>query len=153
MFLRDTLLNRLRRGCETLAYPHGPAPALPDRHGGALRLEAAKCPPDCAACVAVCPTLAITRPPNEPTTLDLGRCVFCAACVRVCPTGAVTQTGDHRMAVRHREDLLLGAPGGEQVPGGAMRARPTRTSWAPSGGIWVGSASSSLPRPGTRTAY
>lgn len=115
MFLRDTLLNRLRRGCETLAYPQGPPPVLPDRHGGALRLDAAQCPPDCTACVAVCPTQAITRLPNALTALDLGRCIFCAACVRVCPAGAITQTGDHRMAVRNREDLLLGAPGREQV--------------------------------------
>ncbi|MCZ7641105.1 MAG: 4Fe-4S dicluster domain-containing protein [Verrucomicrobia bacterium] len=115
MFLRDTLLNRLRRGCQTLAYPHGPAPVLPDRHGGALKLEAAKCPPDCTACVAICPTEAITRQPHKPTALDLGRCIFCAECVRICPAGAITQTGNHRMAVRRREDLVLGAQGQEQV--------------------------------------
>jgi Ni,Fe-hydrogenase III small subunit len=48
-------------------------------------------------------------------TLDLGRCLFCAACVEVCPAGAIRQTGDHRLAAHHREDLLLGAPGGEEV--------------------------------------
>ncbi|MEI7936556.1 MAG: 4Fe-4S dicluster domain-containing protein, partial [Verrucomicrobiota bacterium] len=105
MFVHDTLLNRLKRGCETMAYPAGPAPALPDRHGGALRLEAAKCPTGCAACVAVCPTEAITQPPQHPVALDLGLCIFCAECVKACPTGAITQTGDHRMAVRRREDL------------------------------------------------
>ena len=98
-----------------MAYPAGPAPALPDRHGGALRVEAAKCQADCAACVAVCPTEAITRPPNQPITLDLGRCIFCAACVKACPTGAITQTGDHRLAVRRREDLLLGNAGKERL--------------------------------------
>jgi Ni,Fe-hydrogenase III small subunit len=35
--------------------------------------------------------------------------------VEVCPEGAITQTGDHRMAVRRREDLVLGRPGEEQV--------------------------------------
>ena len=30
MFIHDTLLARLKRGCETMAYPDGPAPALPD---------------------------------------------------------------------------------------------------------------------------
>ncbi len=98
-----------------MAYPAGPAPALPDRHGGALRVEAAKCQADCAACVAVCPTEAITRPPNQPITLDLGRCIFCAECVKACPTGAITQTGDHRLAVRRREDLLLGNAGKERL--------------------------------------
>ncbi len=115
MFLLDTLLSRLRRGCETMAYPAGPAPALPDRHGGALRVDAARCAGGCTACLPVCPTRAITRPPGGAVTLDLGRCVFCAACVETCPEGAITQTGDHRMAVRRREDLQLGAPGLEEA--------------------------------------
>ena len=115
MFVHDILLNRLKRGCETMTYPAGPAPALPDRHGGALRVEASKCQTGCSACVAVCPTEAITRPPQQPVALDLGRCIFCAECVKACPTGAITQTGDHRMAVRRREDLSLGDAGKEQL--------------------------------------
>lgn len=47
--------------------------------------------------------------------LDLGRCIFCAAWVEICPTKAITQTGDHRMAVRRREDFVLGDSGKEQV--------------------------------------
>jgi Ni,Fe-hydrogenase III small subunit/Pyruvate/2-oxoacid:ferredoxin oxidoreductase delta subunit len=115
MFVVDTLIHRLKRGCETMAYPKGPAPALPDRHGGALRVDAGKCAEGCSACVPVCPTEAIVRPAGRPVALDLGRCLFCAACVEVCPTKAITQTGDHRMAVRRREDLLLGLPGQEEV--------------------------------------
>ena len=115
MSVHDTLLNRLKRGCETMAYPKGPAPALPDRHGGALRVEAAKCDTSCSACVTVCPTEAIVRPAGKPVALDLGRCIFCAECVKVCPTKAITQTNDHRMAVRRREDLMLGDTGKEQV--------------------------------------
>ncbi len=115
MFVLDTIAHRLKRGCETMAYPHGPAPALPDRHGGALRVDASKCAADCQACVPVCPTEAITRQPRAPVALDLGRCIFCTACVEVCPTHAITQTRDHRMAVRSREDLLLGKPGEEEV--------------------------------------
>jgi Ni,Fe-hydrogenase III small subunit/formate hydrogenlyase subunit 6/NADH:ubiquinone oxidoreductase subunit I len=115
MFVLDTLIHRLRRGCETMAYPKGPAPALPDRHGGALRVDAAKCADGCNACLPVCPTEAIVRPTGKPVALDLGRCIFCAACVEACPEHAITQTGDHRMAVRRREDLVLGEPGREQV--------------------------------------
>jgi Ni,Fe-hydrogenase III small subunit/formate hydrogenlyase subunit 6/NADH:ubiquinone oxidoreductase subunit I len=115
MFVPDIFAHRLKRGCETMAYPKGPAPALPDRHGGALRVDAGKCAEGCDACVPVCPTEAIVRPAGRPVALDLGRCIFCAACVEACPTKAITQTGDHRMAVRRREDLLLGEPGKEQV--------------------------------------
>lgn len=115
MFVLDTLIHRLKRGCETMPYPQGPAPALPDRHGGALRVDAAKCADGCQDCISVCPTQAITRNAAGPVALDLGRCLFCAECIKACPTQAITQTGDHRMAVRRREDLLLGAPGQEEL--------------------------------------
>jgi Ni,Fe-hydrogenase III small subunit/Pyruvate/2-oxoacid:ferredoxin oxidoreductase delta subunit len=115
MFVIDTITHRLKRGCETMAFPKGPAPALPDRHGGALKVDASKCAAGCTACVPVCPTQAITRPAGKPVALDLGRCIFCAACVEVCPPKAITQTGDYRLAVRRREDLMLGEPGKEQL--------------------------------------
>lgn len=115
MFVLDSIAHRLKRGCETMAYPDGPAPSLPDRHGGALKVDATKCSEDCNECVPVCPTQAIFRPEGRPVALDLGRCIFCAACVEACPSKAITQTGDHRMAVRRREDLILGEPEKEQV--------------------------------------
>ena len=115
MFVIETIAHRLKRGCETMAYPQGPAPALPDRHGGALRVDASKCSDGCDACVSVCPTGAVARAAGKSVALDLGRCIFCAACVEVCPTKAFTQTGDHRMAVRRREDLVLGDAEKEQV--------------------------------------
>jgi Ni,Fe-hydrogenase III small subunit/NAD-dependent dihydropyrimidine dehydrogenase PreA subunit len=119
MFAFDTILHRFKRGCETMAYPHGPAPALPDRHGGSFHVDGAKCQEGCQQCVDVCPTGAITRGVNPPIALDLGRCIFCQACVSACPPGAITHTNDHRMAVRRREDLVLGAPGQEEVRLGA----------------------------------
>ncbi len=115
MFVIDSITHRLKRGCETMAYPKGPAPALPDRHGGALRVDASKCADGCRECVPVCPTEAITRGVGQPMALDLGRCIFCAACVEVCPSKAIVQTGDHRMAVRSRDDLVLGDPAKEEV--------------------------------------
>ena len=115
MFVFDTLAHRLKRGCETMAFPAGPAPALPDRHGGALRVETGKCPDGCRECVPVCPTEAIAQPAGKGIILDLGRCLFCAECVQACPHGAIMQTGDYRMAVRRRDDLLLGGPGREEL--------------------------------------
>jgi Ni,Fe-hydrogenase III small subunit/ferredoxin len=115
MFLIDTLTHRLKSGCRTMKYPNGPAPQLPDRHGGALRLESERCADGCRACVSVCPTEAIAPLTAKGVTLDLGRCLFCSECIIACPTGAITQTGDHRMAVRRREDLILGGRGNEEV--------------------------------------
>ncbi len=115
MFVHETILHRLQHGCQTMAFPDSPPPALPDRHGGALRVDAAKCAEGCAACVPVCPTQAITRPPESLIALDLGKCIFCAACVEACPTKAITQTNKHGMAARRREDLLLGKPGEEEL--------------------------------------
>lgn len=115
MYAIDTILHRLQRGCQTMAYPNGLAFALPDRHGGALRVDASKCADGCSACIPACPTRAIDRPASGGLTLDLGKCLFCAACVEVCPTRAITQTNDHRMAVRRRADLLLGNSGREEL--------------------------------------
>lgn len=115
MFAYETILHRLRQGCQTMTYPNEPAPALPDRHGGALRVDSTKCVGGCSECVPVCPTEAITRVAANPVALDLGRCIFCAACVEACPAHAITRTGDHRMATRRREDLVLGEAGEEQV--------------------------------------
>jgi Ni,Fe-hydrogenase III small subunit/NAD-dependent dihydropyrimidine dehydrogenase PreA subunit len=115
MFASDAIFHRLRHGCQTMAYPDGAPPPLPDRHGGALRVEPAKCVEGCAACLPVCPTEALARPDGGAVSLDLGRCVFCAACVEACPDGAIIQTGDYRMAVRRRQDLVLGNPGEEEV--------------------------------------
>jgi Ni,Fe-hydrogenase III small subunit/Pyruvate/2-oxoacid:ferredoxin oxidoreductase delta subunit len=114
MFAFDTLLHRIQRGCQTMAYPDGPPPALPDRHGGALRVDAAKCADGCDACGPVCPTRAIAREPGQAVSLDLGKCIFCAACLEVCPAKAITQTNDHRMAASRRADFLLGKAGEEQ---------------------------------------
>jgi len=115
MFVLDTLLHRVKRGCETMAYPGGPAPALPDRHGGAFKVDRALCAAGCTACVSACPTQAIARAADTPLSLDMGRCIFCAECIAACPPKAIAQTSDHRMAARNRRDLVLGVPGEEHV--------------------------------------
>lgn len=98
-----------------MRYPDGAPPALPERHGGAFRVDAAKCGAGCAACVEVCPVRAIETTADRGVALDLGKCIFCGECVKACPENAITRTGDHRMAVRNRQDLLLGKPGEEET--------------------------------------
>lgn len=106
MYIFDTIVNRMRRGCQTMAYPAGPAPDLPDRHGGALRLDLSRCDAGCQTCIEVCPNHSIIKE-NGTLRLDLGRCLFCGTCVASCPNGAIQHTGDHRLATRRREDLVL----------------------------------------------
>lgn len=111
----DVLFHRIQTGCETIAYPDGPAPALPDRHGGALQLDSTRCMDTCHACMDICPTQAIRRTQENGIELDLGRCLFCGSCVEVCPTQAITHTNNHRMAVRKKDDLILGTGARSQL--------------------------------------
>lgn len=115
MFAVDAITYRLRLGCQTIAYPNGPAPVLPDRHGGALRVDQSLCKQDCDSCMAGCPANAISRPASGQVSLDLGKCIFCGTCVETCSKHAITQTKDHRMAVRRREDLVIGKPGEQEL--------------------------------------
>jgi Ni,Fe-hydrogenase III small subunit/Pyruvate/2-oxoacid:ferredoxin oxidoreductase delta subunit len=103
------LLERLRQGHQTTAYPRA-LPVLPDRFRGLPVLDSAKCPQGCQDCANACPTDAITAGAGG-LHLDLGRCLFCTDCTEACPTGALRYTQEHRLAVRKRDDLVLGEQG------------------------------------------
>ncbi|MFL5453946.1 MAG: NADH-quinone oxidoreductase subunit NuoB [Myxococcales bacterium] len=98
------LLARARQGYRTSSFPEGP-PALPDRFRGLPVLDPSRCKDGCRACAEACPTGAISAEPA--LQLDLGRCLFCVECVQACPEGAVSFTGEHRLAARSRQDLVL----------------------------------------------
>jgi Ni,Fe-hydrogenase III small subunit/NAD-dependent dihydropyrimidine dehydrogenase PreA subunit len=89
-----------------MSYPDGPPPELPERFRGRPVFDADRCPDGCRVCADACPTQAITV--NEVPELDLGRCLFCTDCLDACPEGAVSYSGDYRLAVRQREDLIIG---------------------------------------------
>lgn len=100
------LLARISQGHRTMAWPDGPAPALPERFRGLPAIDASRCPEDCRACADACPTEAISVREGKPA-IDLGRCLFCPECESACPEKAISFTGDHRLSVRRRDDLLL----------------------------------------------
>jgi Ni,Fe-hydrogenase III small subunit/formate hydrogenlyase subunit 6/NADH:ubiquinone oxidoreductase subunit I len=100
------LRARIDQGRRTLAFPEGKA-ALPDRYRGAPAIDAGRCRDGCRACIDACPTGALAVDAAGPR-LDLGRCLFCGECAERCPDGALRFGRDHRMAVRRREDLVVG---------------------------------------------
>jgi Ni,Fe-hydrogenase III small subunit/NAD-dependent dihydropyrimidine dehydrogenase PreA subunit len=107
------LLERMREGHRTAEVPPGPGPGpgpLPVRFRGRPRLDESKCADGCSKCAAACPTGAIE---TAPLRIDLGKCLFCAACQDACPKGAVVFTPDHRLGVRKRTDLVVGAESAE----------------------------------------
>jgi ferredoxin len=55
----------------------------------------------CAACIAVCPTAAITVNETMKTNADV--CIVCCACVKACPTGA--RVADHPRIKQSQEWL------------------------------------------------
>jgi Ni,Fe-hydrogenase III small subunit/ferredoxin len=99
------ILARLRQGHHTFKYPDGPAPVLPDRFRGRPVIDSSKCTAGCRACVEACPTGAMTM--TDKIQVDLGKCLFCTDCMRACPHQAIRCSDDHRLSVRHREDLVL----------------------------------------------
>ena len=98
---------RFQQGHRTMRYPKEAAPPLPDRFRGRPQIDSAKCDEGCRACAEACPTDAIGIAPEAPPKIDLGRCLFCTDCVEACPTGAMSYSADHRLAARHRDDLVV----------------------------------------------
>lgn len=104
--LLDVLLSRRHQGHQTMAYPDGPAPAMPERFAGRPGIDQDSCATCTAPCVAACPTQALTQT-DAGLTLDLGRCLFCRDCERVCPRESIRFGRDYQLAAARREQLVL----------------------------------------------
>ncbi|HVI76297.1 MAG TPA: 4Fe-4S dicluster domain-containing protein [Anaeromyxobacteraceae bacterium] len=102
----EILKARLRLGRQTVAWPDGPA-RFPERFRGRPVVDAARCTPECTACLEACATGAIASPGQAGMALDLGRCLFCGECADACPAGALTFTRDFRLAARTRQELVV----------------------------------------------
>ena len=112
----DILYARWKQGHRTMAYPAGPAPALPERFAGRPTVHASQCPSGCTACAEVCPTGAITLSGDPwPVNLDMGRCLFCRACEKTCEPGGIRFTREPQLAAAQRESLHV-TDAAEQAP-------------------------------------
>ncbi len=100
------LLERLRLGRQTIAYPRGPA-RFPARFHGRPALHPDRCRAGCAACADVCPADAIASPGTPALALDMGACLFCARCQDACPAQAIEFTRDYRLAMRTLDELRV----------------------------------------------
>jgi Ni,Fe-hydrogenase III small subunit len=62
--------------------------------------------------------------PDGRTALDIGACLFSPEEAAACPAGAISYSGDHRMAVARRHDLVT--PSGEEALARALDERSRR---------------------------
>jgi len=67
------------------------------------KVDPSKCV-SCTACVAVCPTKAITMIDSK-AVIDPEKCIGCAACVSVCPTKAISQDSTYFVEVDSTTEL------------------------------------------------
>lgn len=104
--MRTYLRKSLGSPLATTRYPEQAEPA-PDMVRGRPSLLLEQCNGD-GACISACPADAISP---DPWRVDLGKCIFCGACAASCPSQAIRLTQDFELAVRNRQDLLVGAQG------------------------------------------
>jgi formate hydrogenlyase subunit 6/NADH:ubiquinone oxidoreductase subunit I len=107
MDILERFLRPLRARPLTRRYPDEPAILAPAMRGLPV-LDASRCDSS-AACVAACPTGAITLDTTS-WTVDAGRCVLCAACEAACPRDAIRLGQRFELATRTREGLRIVTP-------------------------------------------
>lgn len=100
------ILARLQQGHQTMKYPDGPPPKLPDRFRGCPVFRTDKCRNGCDACVRACPTGAIVVRDNR-LSVDIGKCLFCADCAKACPEQAIHFSEGYSLAARKRQDMVV----------------------------------------------
>jgi Ni,Fe-hydrogenase III small subunit/NAD-dependent dihydropyrimidine dehydrogenase PreA subunit len=101
---------RVSQGSQVISDPRQ---ANPTGFRGKPRIASADCASGCDACVAACPTAAITL---HPVAIDLGRCVLCGDCEPACPAAKISFSNDVRMAATDRQALTVSQPRPELDP-------------------------------------
>lgn len=67
-------------------------------------ISEAACANGCNACLAACPSRAITL---DPVRIDMGRCVLCGDCEPVCPSQKFSFNNDFKLASTDRDALTI----------------------------------------------
>ncbi|MDD2742475.1 MAG: 4Fe-4S dicluster domain-containing protein [Rhodocyclaceae bacterium] len=67
-------------------------------------ISEAACANGCNACLAACPSRAITL---DPVRIDMGRCVLCGDCEPVCPSEKLSFNNDFKLASTDRDALTI----------------------------------------------
>src|SRR6202142_151683 len=97
------LKNRIIQGHQTSRYPNV-APVLPERFRGRPSLGNCTISSECNDCRDACPTGAIEL---SPLRIDMGACLFCGNCEQSCSKGTIRFTGNHQLASRDRNELIV----------------------------------------------
>jgi len=67
-------------------------------------ISEAACANGCNACLAACPSRAISL---DPVRIDMGRCVLCGDCEPVCPSEKLSFNNDFKLASTDRDALTI----------------------------------------------
>jgi len=106
----ESIAVRVSQGSQFIPDPRA---ASPIGFRGKPLIASADCAGGCEACLASCPTAAITL---NPVAIDLGRCVLCGDCEPACPSARISFSNDVRMAATDRQALTVSQPRPELDP-------------------------------------
>lgn len=100
------LKARFHQQYRTFPFPEK-MPVMAQRYAGRPHIAAGKCQGDCAACISVCPSGALSRGADNRPVIDMGRCIFCRACETACTAKLISFTQEFSLAANKKEDLLI----------------------------------------------
>lgn len=100
------LKARWHQKYRTFPFPEK-MPPMAARYTGRPQIAAGSCKGDCAACVAVCPTGALSRGANSRPQIDMGRCIFCRSCEAVCSEKLISFTQEFSLAANKKDGLVI----------------------------------------------
>ncbi len=108
------LIERLKQGFRTGAFPLRGEPSLPPDFRGRPEIDDDISPEEFARAQAACPVRQALFCDFEGAKLDMGRCIFCGRCAEACDK--IRFTREYRLAVFNRADLVVKAGDHDYAP-------------------------------------